>query len=66
MKKTVYVCDICNREFSDDKKLYTLECKNSGGKKILKKVLEDIDIKEDLDVCYDCLMEIRKNVNKLI
>lgn len=66
MKKAIFVCDICKREFDDDINIFTLKYENNSkvsAKKIFNKHYDDFpNSVEKWDICYDCLQEIRTKI----
>ena len=66
MKKTVFVCDICKREFDNDINIFTLKYENNSKvstNKVFSRHYDDFpDSVEKWDICYDCLQEIRTKI----
>jgi len=67
MKKTIYVCDICQREFDNDINMFTLKYENNSkvntGKMLKNEYYNDFpNSVEKWDICYNCLQEIRTKI----
>lgn len=61
MRKVVFVCDICQKEFDNDINIYTLKYEESS-KKILSNHYGEFPSTEKWDICYNCLKEIRTKI----
>lgn len=61
MRKVVFVCDICQKEFNNDINIYTLKYEENP-KKILSNHYHEFPSKEKWDICYNCLKEIRTKI----
>ena len=67
MRKVIFVCDICQKEFDNDINIFTLKYENnskvSTNKKISNEHYYDFPNNvEKWDICYNCLQEIRTKI----
>lgn len=70
MKKEIYICDCCGREFPNEEELFTFQFLNNANKDIRKffsrkeKVTKFNIFNSSWDICVDCIIEIQNKINK--